>query len=272
MKKLNYLLTMFFALTLLVGCDTDPDNNAPAKDTAGLIVDVTRSSGSLLGSPAPGVDLEDAEVELNVIGLSFDIRQSLGSQDNISKFEIYKSYTPSAEVGNPNYISNEILVTEMSSLPYELVYDSLDDFTSGFGISSTDLRIGDEFLFRVKVYQNDGDSYFFADNMGSYKVVVNCLSDLAGTYTINYTSGEQPHYVTELGPGLYEINSMMGWPTSGYKVQFTDTCGVLELLNDWQFSNEISGVGYVDADGNLIWTSVTVQDVYSDRSYPMIRQ
>jgi len=110
---------------------------------------------------------------------------------------------------------------------------------------------------------------------GQVKITLNylCFSNLEGTYIINYGSGPQPHYVTEVEPGLYEIDSMMGWPGAGYTVTFTDVCGDLTLLDDWQFSNMIAGSGYVDdVTGDIIWTTTTVEAVYDGNSWTMIKQ
>jgi hypothetical protein len=109
---------------------------------------------------------------------------------------------------------------------------------------------------------------------GKVKITINylCYSNLEGDYIINYTSGPKIHTVTQIGDGLYEMSSMFGWPTSGYIVKFTDVCGNLTLLNEWNFSNNIGGTGVVQDNGDLLWTGVFVDAVYSDRTYRMIKQ
>lgn len=179
MKKLNYLLTMFFALTLLVGCDTDPDNNAPVKDEAGLIIDVSNSSGALLGSPEAGVPIGDASVTFSDVALNFEITQVLGSLDNVSKFEIVKFLNSDANQGTEG-----ITVAETTTLPFSFSYETIDEFVAGTGTTVDQLRIGDVFTFRVKIYQNDGDVYYYNNKMGRVSLTINCSYDLTGQYTM----------------------------------------------------------------------------------------
>ncbi|HLV15423.1 MAG TPA: hypothetical protein VKY41_09600 [Xanthomarina sp.] len=190
MKKLNYLFTMLFALTLMVGCDTDPDNNVPAKDEAGLIISVKNSGGSLLGSPEAGVPIEEADVLFSEIGLYFEINKVLGSLDNVSKFEIVKFHN-----GDANQGVEGTPVAETTTLPFSFNYTTIDDFVAGTGVAANELRIGDTFTFRVKIYQNDGDVYFYNRSMGSVTLTINCAYDLTGTYTMTNSVCTNPQTV-----------------------------------------------------------------------------
>jgi len=100
-----------------------------------------------------------------------------------------------------------------------------------------------------------------------------CFSDLGGAYTVNYTSGSFPVTITELEPGVYHSDTVMGWThTTGYEMTFRDVCGVLSFV-DWTFmsANPISGTGSVAENGNLIWTGITIAGVYENRNYTFVR-
>lgn len=133
------------------------------------------------------------------------------------------------------------------------------------------LAVAPVLVLNIKTTSEEGT--VISGRTGQVTITINylCFSNLAGTYVISYSSGDQPHYVTELSDGLYQIHSMMGWPTASYAVKFTDTCGILELLNEWQFSNTIYGEGYVDANGNIIWTTTGVENVYDGSNWTMTK-
>lgn len=262
MKNLKNMIMAMAGLLVITACETDAETVAEIADEAGMLIQVTASSdSSILGNPATGVDLPDAEVTITNAALDMTISMTSGSLKGIAKIEIVKSFNDGPEV----------LLAETTTLPYNLVIQDLDGLLAGTGVMESDLRIGNVLAFRTKITQTDGDVYYYNSAMGNYEMVVNCSSDLAGTYIISYSSGDQPHYVTELSPGLYQIHSMMGWPTASYAVKFTDTCGKLQLLNDWQFSNTIYGEGYVDANGNIIWTSTGVENVYDGYNWTMTK-
>lgn len=102
-----------------------------------------------------------------------------------------------------------------------------------------------------------------------------CFSDLTGVYTINYTSGAQPHTVTEISDGLYECDYFPGFPTDPTTAfTFKDVCGELTML-DWGYTNVIEGTGHVDpGTGDIIWDDVTVEGVagYENLSWTMVKQ
>jgi hypothetical protein len=259
MKKLNYLLTMFFALTLFVGCDTDPDNNAPVTDEAGLVITVDDSSGKVLGTPLDANDLENSEIAFNDadIALDFVSLLSLGNYNQVSSFEIVKTLNNGPEA----------IVGDVSTLPFNLTYDTIDEYVSGLGVEASDLRIGDVFTFKVKLYQADGDLYYFAPSMGEFSVVVNCASNLAGMYDVTATRddgasvnhGIEP--VIEISPGYYKTKTTGLWafgaiaPDQGFN--FNDTCSTLTVppqnLAQGYYSNEVNPTddGSVLPNGNL---------------------
>lgn len=260
MKKLNYLLTLFFALTLFVGCDTDPDNNVPVADEAGLVISVDDSSGKVLGTPLDAGDLAASEIAFDNadVELDFNSLLSLGNYSQVSKFQIVKTLNngPEAIVGEPN------------TLPFNLVYDSIEEYVSGLGVSASDLRIGDKFTFKVKLFQTDGDMYYFSPSMGEFSVVVNCASNLDGNYQVTVTrddgasvnQGIEP--VIQLSPGYYKTKTTGTWafgaiaPDQGFN--FNDTCSTLTVppqkLCQGYYSNDVSPTddGEVLPNGNLV--------------------
>ncbi|TYA53272.1 hypothetical protein [Formosa maritima] len=260
MKKLNYLLTMFFALTLFVGCDTDPDNNAPVADEGGLVITVDDSSGKVLGTPLDANDLENTEIAFNNadVDLDFSALLSLGNYNNVSKFELVKTLNN----------GDEAFIAESETMPFNVVYSTIEEYVAGLGVDASDLRIGDVFTFKVKLYQADGDLYYFAPNMGEFSVVVNCASNLIGNYQVTATRddgasvnhGIEP--IIEVSPGYYKAKTTGLWafgaiaPDQGYN--FNDTCSTLTVppqdLAQGYYSNDVTpgDDGTVLANGNLI--------------------
>jgi len=260
MKKLNYLLTMFFALTLFVGCDTDPDNNAPAADEGGLTVYVGDSSGKVLGTPLDANDLENTEIAFNDadVELDFASRLSLGNYANASSFEVVKTLNG----------GNEVIVGQGATLPIDIVYSTIDEYVSGLGVAASDLRIGDVFTFKVKLYQADGDLYYFAPNMGEFSVTVNCASNLVGMYQVTATRDDGASWnqgiepIIEISPGYYKAKTTGGWafgtiaPDQGYN--FNDVCSTLTVppqdLAQGYYSNDVTpgDPGSVLPNGDLV--------------------
>ena len=102
-----------------------------------------------------------------------------------------------------------------------------------------------------------------------------CFSDLAGTYLVEYSSGPQPHVITQVESGVYEMSTLPGFPGSGYTTNFSDVCDELTITG-WLFddANPIHGVGFVAENGNIEWTSISVEGVagYENLSFTMIKQ
>jgi len=251
---------MFFALTLFVGCDTDPDNNAPVADEAGLVINVSNSSGKVLGTPLDANDLENTSIAFNDadVELDFSSLLSLGNYNGVSSFEIVKTLND----------GDETIVGEGSTLPFYLVYSSIDDYVSGLGVDADDLRIGDVFTFKVKMYQADGNLYYFAPNVGEFSVVVNCASNLVGMYQVTATRDDGASWdqgiepIVEVSPGYYKAYTTGGWgwgtiaPDQGYN--FNDTCSTLTVppqnLAQGYYGNDVTpgDDGSVMANGDLV--------------------
>ena len=249
MKKVNYFLMFTLSLMLFLSCDDDYDNTLPTSDEAGAIIDISRSTGKLLGTPLNSEDLENTEIAFAPadVDLSFLARMNLGFLDNIDKFELIKTFNGGAEVS----------LLESTTLPFDLEYETVDDYISGFGIAARDLRIGDIFEFAVKVYQNDGDVYYYASTIGKFSVVVNCASNLAGLYDVTAVRDDGATWdhgieeIVEISPGYYKTVTTGGWaagaiaPDQGFN--FNDTCSTLSLpsqdLAQNYYSNDVIDLG-----------------------------
>lgn len=266
-KYLKQLMYLSIGFGLLTACTSDDiDDPAAVNDGPGFTIDVnTGSSGAILVNPLNPDDLENTEVLIQEAYVTFDVALEFGSTENLEKVQIVKSYNG----------EEEVVVAESNSIPFTVELTSIDEILEGTGVTVPDLRIGDQFRFRTKIFLNSGEIYYFNRNMGEQTITVQCGSDLEATYMVNYSGGPKDHVVTELSPGLYQMDTMLGWPdqTSSYAVEFTDVCGTLSLINgSWAFSNAIEGEGYVAPNGDLVWTSVTVEAVYTGSAYTMIRQ
>ena len=233
---------------VFISCDDDYDNTLPASDEAGVIIDVSKSSGKLLGTPLNPEDLENTEIVFSAVDvdLNFLARLNLGNLNNIDKFELIKTYNGGAEIS----------LLESTSLPFDLEYETVDDYISGFGVAASDLRIGDVFEFAVKVYQNDGDLYYYASTIGKFSVIVNCASNLAGFYHVTVVSDgltwdQGIEEIVEISPGYYKTVTTGGWaagtiaPDQGFN--FNDTCSTLSLpaqdLAQNYYGNDVIDLG-----------------------------
>lgn len=102
-----------------------------------------------------------------------------------------------------------------------------------------------------------------------------CFSNLAGEYTITYSSGTVAVFtVTETSSGNYDSNSTPGWGTGVYAFSFVDVCGALSPTGwDFQDSNPMSGTGIVQPNGNLRFV-LTIDGVagYTNRTWTLIKQ
>lgn len=249
MKKIKLLLVLVLSLTFFVGCDTDYDNTLPASDEAGLIIDISKTGGKLLGTPINASDIENTEIAFSDadVELNFLARFQSGSMDNVTKFELVKTFNGGAEVS----------VLESQTLSFNLTYETVTDYLEGFNLTSTDLRIGDVITFKVKVYQTDGDVYYYSSSIGAFSVIVNCASNLAGFYnvtTVRDDGATKVHgleEVIEVSPGYYKTATTGTWtvgtiaPDQGFN--FTDTCSSLSLpsqdLAQNYYSNDVIDLG-----------------------------
>ncbi len=272
MKKILNISFIFLFVLGFMSCTNEESDTLTSSGTAGGLLDVKTSSLSYIqGSAATdlfssnlGVFQGREKVESVDVYKQFFRKDSSTGEEILleSNKALYTSFTFPVEEQYENYK----LSFSYNDLIADLVFED-----AALPTDDALLLIGDYWILSYVAHLTDGTTIHV--NAKTTKVTVSCGSFLAGDYIVNYTSGPKIHTVTEIGDGLYEMSSMFGWPTSGYKVRFTDVCGKLVLLNSWQFSNEIGGKGLVQQpSGDLLWTDVFVADVYTGRTYPMIKQ
>ncbi|MCX7547875.1 hypothetical protein OS188_07910 [Xanthomarina sp. F1114] len=258
MKTKYFTKIMILALMVSIfSCDTDDQaevlNDA---NTAGALVSVSATpNSSILGQPEPGVDLDDALVEITNAYLNMTVSSVNGSMDNISKIQIVKSYNG----------GEEAVAGESTTLPFNLEIDNLTDLLSGTGVVEDDLRIGGVLLLRTKVFTTDGNVYYYSTGMGNYSMVVNCSSNLAGLYynpaVPAACNADNLATVTEVSPGRYFVSSMSDYnfvPDICIGFYMIDVCGVLTYDGGDLEDNGYSGApghGIVNADGSFTFTA-----------------
>lgn len=240
-----------------------------AKDV-GVVLDNGEASGKILGLP-------NADETVTFLDVALNLRMEVysGDESRIASYRVVKTF--SGENG-----SGQVDVGTFTEAPFEIDYANINDFLEGIdGVTPDDLRIGDLFSFTTYVTTTSGEEYQYAPNIGSLNVSVNCLSELAGKYSITGTSvnvaytDTYPGEVFETGPGEYYFI-----PTSAdlstrraaqYRIAtvFTDLCGELTIpsqnlggeveASSNQFSNVVVGSGSVDPVTGVISIEYTIE-------------
>ncbi|GGH34633.1 hypothetical protein IA57_08225 [Mangrovimonas yunxiaonensis] len=181
MKNIHKLLLGLLFVSAFTACESDDEAEViEGRDTAGAMVNVEVAAGSgLYGSPEAGVDLEDALVTISDASAVVNVTKASGSLGDIQKFELIKFFNGDDTSGAAD---TAVTVAESSTLPFTATLSSIDDFLAGLNMQSEDLRIGDSFIFKVKVYKNDGSQYYYANSR--FALTLNCFYDLTGTYVM----------------------------------------------------------------------------------------
>lgn len=257
MKTIKQFIGLLAILLVVGSCDENDEPITP-HDNAGIVIDTSASSGRILGTPAGGVSLEDAMISFSAIELDFNITLKSGNSNQITKYEVVKSFNNGPEVS----------VGEFTALPISIGYSTIDEFIAGLGITTSDIRIGDVFRFRVRVYKTDGSVYVYGTTISSFSIIVNCSSNLAGNYAVTATRDDNAMWnhgieaVVEVSPGYYKTVTTGGWaagtiaPDQGFN--FQDTCNTLTLpdqtLAQGYYSNAVTGRdgGQVLGNGDLV--------------------
>jgi hypothetical protein len=269
MKNIIKLILLLFIVTN-TSCKNDTDDLVTG-DAAlgGAIVKIMPSIGKVLGSPINVDDVANTEVAFSEIKLDLNIQLQFGGED-ITKYEIVKSFIKA----NDEVAGIESVVATGTNLPLNVSYNTIEEFMQDTEVTnSTDLRIGDQFIFRTKMYTSSGEVHY--NREGVYIVTVSCASDLAGTYITSYSSGDFEHIITKIGEGHYRISAMFGWPTDPTtNMTFTDVCGTVVIEDgSWAYSNHIGGEGTVDAvTGNITFEGTFVENVYDNVSWILVKQ
>ena len=257
MKNFRNIFIAMVGILTIASCDTDADTVAEVHDEAGFTVQVSATSDSaILGSPQVGIPLEDATLTISQAYLNLTVTQMSGTLNSLDKVEIVKSYNG----------GDEISLGESTTLPYTLEVSTLTELLADTGVAESDMRIGDQLLIRTKVHKTDGSVYYYNISMGHYTMIVNCASDLAGTYTNGLFpdcngSGGGLSTVTEVSPGRYWVSSMARYrfvPNTCIGHYMVDVCGVLTYdggdLEDNGYDGDADTPGQVNADGSFTFT------------------
>ena len=255
--KAIFISAFSLAGLLIAESCTDPDDlvTSDAKEGGG-IVSTVGSSGKVLGVP----DATTGEVTFTDNILSFKVTP-------ISGGETVESYAVVKQLNG----GTEVIVEEFDELPHTVSLSTLAEFIAGTGKDAEDLRIGDTFLFRVKQILKNGREVYSAPVNGAYSVVVNCSSNLAGSYSFSglwsraetgntdVPFSQSDEVITEVSPGVYSTTYSGHYSHTAIDnpcpFVFSDVCGVLTIAPQYlcdAYSNEVVGSGTVDAaTGNL---------------------
>jgi hypothetical protein len=257
MKNIKILSILFLSIAMtFMSCEDSDDSSQVDFDivhTEGVVTTLSGTSGQLLGNASNPLDLVNSTVVLTDANAELTINLALqpGSfAKDVSKYQIVKSFKGGAEV----------VVAETTSLPYAQAYSTVAEFLDGLGLAASDLRIGDQIDFRVKVFTTTGNIYYQGSSFSKYSVTINCASSLAGAYSlvVQRDNGADVIFpneiITEVSPGYYKTSSIYRWavgsiaPDQGFN--FNDVCGTLNApqqgLAQGYYSNQV----YSFADGS----------------------
>lgn len=274
MKTIYKFLILITAVAILGSCG-DPEDLMTADATeGGAIVTVDKSSGKALGVP-----LSDGSVSFAEVELSYTVELYTGGYDVVS-YDIVKSLNG----------GDQVVIANTAKLPFTLEYATIDEFVDGLGVTSDQLVLGDEFTFSTVINLSDGRKLQTRASDGSYNVVVNCSSNLAGSYTMVGLRGDGGTYsypvtITETGPGQYVSSRSGSWaptgvlatPTGEAPMVWTDNCGQLLIpqqdLGDF-YSNQVYGNdtgegfhGSVDGNTGVITYFYTIEFSSGNQTY-----
>lgn len=275
MKNLLKTIILLFAVTLFISCDNEMEDHVTgdASEGGALVSFSSDSEGKLLGMPL-ATDLSTASVAFSDSELNITAILNTGGQ-NVAKYEIVKSFNGGAES----------VVASANELPLTLTYTTVDDYLSGTSVSDVnDLRIGDQFVFKIKMYASNGT---FSSAVKSV-IKVGCSSNLAFDYAVTCNrpsdgaSWDQGiETISEKGVGVYKTGTTGGWainaiaPDQGF--DFEDLCNELTVadqgLAQGYYSNKVyqtddqAANSYVDADTGNMYIEYTISFGSGDRAY-----
>jgi len=257
MKNIKILSILFLAVAMtFMSCEDTEDSSQVdfgIVHTEGVVTTLSGTTGQLLGNASNPADLANSEVVLTDANAELTINLALqpGSfAKDVSKYQIVKSFKGGAEV----------VVAETTTLPYAQAYATVAEFLDGLGVEASDLRIGDQIDFRVKVFTTTGNIYYQGSSFSKYSVTINCASSLAGAYSlvVQRDNGADVIFaneiITEVSPGYYKTSSIYRWavgsiaPDQGFN--FNDVCGTLNAPQQGLAQGYYSNSVYSFADGS----------------------
>lgn len=244
-----FLFAIITGISFSCSVDDNVENLVPAEEAdLGSLIELS-GVGKILGAPLDPSDLENSAVNIQQFEVSVDVSGVYQDiSDDVVTYQIFKQLNGGEKISLGSF--------EDLANTYEVA--SLEELLSGFNVTSQDLRIGDTFTFSVEMLQTNGQVYASSKR---FNVVVNCLSNLAGTYTNPNLPGENATAeVIETAAGVYEVSCMPYLGFSGGTVcisfEMTDTCGTLELVGGElvEAGYELEGGGVVNPDGSFTIT------------------
>jgi hypothetical protein len=257
MKNIKILSILFLSIAMtFMSCEDSDDSSQVDFDilhTEGVVTTLSGTSGKLLGNASNPSDLVNSTVVLTDANAELTINLALqpGSfAKDVSKYQIVKSFKGGTEV----------IVAETTTLPYAQAYGTVAEFLDGLGLEVSDLRIGDQIDFRVKVFTTTGNIYYQGSSFSNYSVTINCASSLAGLYSlvVQRDNGADVIFdneiITEVSPGYYKTTTIYRWdagsiaPDQGFN--FNDVCGTLNAPQQGLAQGYYSNSVYSFADGS----------------------
>ncbi len=267
MKTINYIF-LALVLAFTASCIEPEDKVTSNAIEAGVVIDNANASGAILGLPNP-----DSTVSFLEVGVNYTIETFSGDPSSIPTYKVVKSFN--GEAG-----SETVEIGTFNEVPYSIELNGIQEVLEGFEVRENELRIGDLVTFSTYLVTSSGEEYKVNPNDGDLALTVNCLSDLAGMYTVEASSpdtGTELTYegeIVETAPGEYYF-----LPSSAYVVSlgytganaiptvFTDVCGALTIpaqnlggnVDGFpQFSNDVSGEGSIDPETGVITFEYTI--------------
>ena len=242
MKKLLKITSVLAIFALIfASCQTTEEDDPAAYPLEGGAYIKLSGDGKLLGTPNDPTDLDNSLVTLTdaqaELMLTVDVPVGNSTQ-GVQSYELTKTFN-----------GVETVVAQSATLPFTLTYSTVAEFLAGTGAVESDLRIGDQFIFNVRNILTDG-SVTQAGAAGTFIITVNCLSDLAGTYT---SSNGETVTITEVQAGVYESTQLPYLTSGGNPIpfQFSESCGTITINTLVLGSYLTVGTGVVNDDGTF---------------------
>lgn len=268
MKK--YLIQLCFAAltaTFLVSCEGEIGSDEPLDYNTGINV-VTFGTASTSTQVVSDGEVKIYNAKVQLMGPTVEnVTQDITVNVSIDK-------DASTAVEGTHYMPLEVTSVTLTKENNYLSVIPIKIITSGITPPLTDTP---QIVLDIDNIAGGGSNVVLSGNQQTVTIDIEylCFSNLTGVYLINYSSGAQPHTVTEVSSGVYSCDFFPGWPTDPTTAfTFKDVCGQLTMI-DWGYSNVISGTGHVDpGTGDIIWDDVTVEGVsgYENLSWVMVKQ
>lgn len=253
MKKIKLLL--LFVATAAVSVSCDLGDEAPYYGDSRAIVGFAKTSQS------NGIVTDGTDKTVNMVVELIGGNQGLPADSDIAVTYDFDATSSTATLGHEFDFA--------SANHTAIIPAGSKSVVIPITVHSNNVVVNDDKTIVIKL---TGASSSSATVVGSnyskltITLVGSCFSNLAGNYSVAYTSGTFPIVVTEVGVGSYKSNVTPGY--TQYDMFFSDLCDTLTITN-W-YGNDtypISGTGTVQPNGDLRWTSVTITGIYSNRQY-----